>query len=126
VVTTARTAYRFLAALFVVDIALQLALAAYGAFDAHAGERAREQSAFDPHRLNGDVAILIALLLLVAAVAAKNGRWRIVLPVFVLTLVQSVLANAGTAGGVLHGLVAFVIVGAALELARGAWARQPV
>jgi hypothetical protein len=124
--TIARSAYRYLTALFVVDIALQLTLAAYGAFHAHAGEAARDQPAFDPHRLNGDIAILIALLVLVAAIVAKNGRWRIVLPVFVLMLVQSVLAHAGTIGGVLHGLVAFLIVGAALELARGAWARQPV
>jgi hypothetical protein len=124
--TGARSAYRWLTALFVADLALQLMLAAYGAFHAHAGEAARDQSAFDAHRLNGDLAILIALLLLVAAIAAKNGRWRIALPVFVLALVQSVLANAGTAGGVVHGLVAFLLVGASLELARGAWARQPI
>ena len=67
--------------------------------------------------------ILIALLLLLAAIGARLERWRIVLPVFVLALVQSVLAHAGTVGGVLHGLGAFVIVGAAVELARGAWAR---
>jgi hypothetical protein len=76
--------------------------------------------------VNGYIAILIALLLLVTAILARNNRWRIVLPVFVLALVQSVLAHAGTVGGVLHGLVAFLIVGAALELSRGAWARQPV
>jgi len=124
--TAARSAYRYLTALFAVDIALQLTLAAYGAFHAHAGEAARDQSAFDSHRVNGDISILIALLLLATAIAARNGRWRIVLPVFVLTLIQSVLAHAGTVGGVLHGLVAFLIVGAALELARGAWARAPV
>jgi len=123
---SARSAYRYLAALFVVDLALQLALAAYGAFHAHAGEPARDQSAFDPHRINGDISILIAVLLLATAIAARNGRWRVVLPVFVLALIQSVLAHAGTVGGVLHGLVAFLIVGAALELARGAWARAPV
>ena len=103
-----------------------MTLAAYGAFHAHAGEPARDQSAFDPHRVNGDIVILIALVLLVAAIAARNGNWRIVLPVFVLTLIQSVLAHAGTIGGVLHGLVAFLLVGAAIELARGAWARVPL
>ena len=72
--------------------------------------------------MNGDVVIGLALLLLVAAFASRTERWRIALPLFVLTLVQSVLAHAGTAGGVLHGLVAFLIVGAAIELARGAWA----
>jgi hypothetical protein len=119
----ARSAYRWLTALFAADVALQLALAAFGAFHAHAGAPSRDQSAFDPHRVNGYAVILIALLLLLAAIGARNGRWRIVLPVFVLTLVQSVLAHAGTVGGVLHGLVAFLIVGAAIELARGAWAR---
>jgi hypothetical protein len=120
------SAYRWLTALFAADVALQLMLAAYGVFHAHAGEAARDQSSFDAHRLNGYLAILILLLLLVAALAAKNGRWRIALPVFVLAVVQSVLAHAGTIGGVLHGLVAFLLVGAALELARGAWARQPI
>ncbi len=66
--------------------------------------------------------IVVVLLLLVAALLARNDRWRIVLPLFVLVLVQVVLAHAGTAGGVLHGLVAFLVAGAAVELARGAWA----
>jgi hypothetical protein len=117
----AASAYRWLTALFVADIALQLTLAALGVFRAGGGEPAREQSVFEPHRVNGYVAILIAFLLLWAAIAAHNERWRMVLPVAVLTLVQSVLANAGTVGGVLHGLVAFAIVAAAVELARGAW-----
>jgi hypothetical protein len=66
--------------------------------------------------------MVVVLLLLLAALAARNGRWRVVLPLFVLVLVQSVLAHAGTVGGVLHGLVAFIVAGAAVELARGAWA----
>jgi hypothetical protein len=118
----ARSAYRWLTTLFVVDIALQITLAAFGAFHAHAGEAARDQSSFDPHRANGYAAMAIALLLLLTAVVAKNGRWRPALPIFVLTVVQSLLAHAGTVGGVLHGLVAFMIVAGALELARGAWA----
>ena len=65
--------------------------------------------------------ILIALLLLVASLLAKSDRWRVALPLFVLVLIQVVLAHAGTAGGVLHGLVAFLVAGAAIELARGAW-----
>jgi hypothetical protein len=115
-----------LTALLVVDVALQIALAALGVFRAKGGgEAARDQSVFDPHRANGYVVMLIALLLLVAAVLAKNGRWRVVLPIFVLTLVQSVLAHAGTVGGFLHGLVAFLIVGGAIELARGAFRDAP-
>jgi hypothetical protein len=120
--TTAHSAYRWLTALLVVDVALQITLAALGVFRAKSGEAAREQSVFDPHRANGYVVILIVLLLLVASLLAKNGRWRVVLPLLVLVVIQVELAHAGTAGGVLHGLVAFLVVGAALELARGAWA----
>jgi hypothetical protein len=120
--TAARSAYRWLTALLLVDVALQITLAALGVFRARAGEAAKDQSVFDPHRANGYVVILLVLLLLAASLVAKNGRWRVVLPLFVLVLIQVELAHAGTAGGVLHGLVAFLVVGAALELARGAWA----
>ena len=122
-----RSAYRYLSALLVVEVALQLVLAALGAFRAEGGKPARDQSVFDPHRINGDVVIVIALLLLLSAIAARDGRWRrFPLILFVLVVIQNPLAHAGTVGGVLHGLNAFLILGLAIELARGAWARRTI
>jgi hypothetical protein len=120
-VNVARAAYRWLTLLLVVDVLLQLFLAGSGVFRSGAGKAARDSSAFDPHRVNGYVVLLLALLTLVAAAAARNGRWRFVLPFFVLALIQPVLAIKGWAGG-LHALAgALILVGAAF-IAHGAWA----
>ena len=64
--------------------------------------------------------MILALLLLAAALAARNGRWRWALPLFVLTLLQPVLAIAGAAGG-LHVLNAAVILGVGGMLTYRAW-----
>ncbi len=118
-----RGAYRYLVALLAVDVALQLTLAALGVFRADSSSKpAHELSVFDPHRLNGDIVILLALLLVVVAIAAREGRWRVALVVFVLALVQNPLAHAGTVGGAIHGLNAFVIAGFVTILAHQAWA----
>lgn len=47
-----------------------------GVFSAGQGTLARDSSAFGPHRVNGLAVRLLALLLLVAALAARNGRWK--------------------------------------------------
>jgi hypothetical protein len=59
--------------------------------------------------------MILALLLVAATLAARNGRWRWALPLFVLTLLQPVLAIAGAAGG-LHVLnaAAILIIGGML------------
>ena len=100
---TARIIYRYLTALFLADVLLQFFLAGAGVFSAGPGTAARDSSTLDPHRGNGMLVMILALLLLAAALAARNGRWRWALPLFVLTLLQPVLAIAGAAGG-LHVL----------------------
>jgi hypothetical protein len=105
----ARIAFRYLAAVFIADVLLQLFLAGAGVFSAGAGTAARESSALDPHRVNGMVVMLLALLILAVALLARNG-WRWALLLFVLTLLQPVLAIAGAAGG-LHVLNAAAILG---------------
>jgi hypothetical protein len=64
--------------------------------------------------------MILALLLLAAALAARNGRWRWALPLLVLTLLQPVLAIAGAAGS-LHVLNAAVILGIGGMLTYRAW-----
>jgi hypothetical protein len=113
----ARTIYRYLTALFIVDVLLQFFLAGTGVFSAGPGTAARESSTLDPHRANGTLVMLLALLLLIAALVARNGRWKWALPLLVLTALQPVLAIAGAAGG-LHVLnaAAILIVGSLLCL----------
>jgi len=117
---TARIIYRYLTGLFFADVLLQFFLAGAGVFSAGPGTAARDSSALDPHRMNGMVVMILALLLLITALVARNGRWKWVLPLLVLTLLQPVLAIAGAAGG-LHVLNAALILGIAGMLTYRAW-----
>jgi Family of unknown function (DUF6220) len=120
IMTTGRIIYRYLTALFVVDVLLQFFLAGEGVFSAGPGTAARDSTALDPHRFNGMIVMLVALLLLIAALVARNGRWKWALALFVLTLLQPVLAIAGAAGG-LHVLNAAAILIVGGTLAYRAW-----
>ena len=117
---TARIIYRYLPGLFLADVLLQFFLAGAGVFSAGPGTAARDSSALDPHRMNGMVVMILALLLLITALVARNGRWKWVLPLLALTLLQPVLAIAGAAGG-LHVLNAALILGIAGMLTYRAW-----
>jgi Family of unknown function (DUF6220) len=116
----ARIIYRYLTAILVADVLLQFFLAGAGVFSAGPGTAARDSAALDPHRTNGTVVMGLALLLLVAGLVARNGRWKWALALLVLTLLQPVLAIAGAAGG-LHVLGAVAILGIASLLALQAW-----
>ena len=117
---TARIIYRYLTGLFLADVLLQFFLAGAGVFSAGPGTAARDSSALDPHRMNGMVVMILALLLLITALVTRNGRWKWVLPLLALTLLQPVLAIAGAAGG-LHVLNAALILGIAGMLTYRAW-----
>jgi hypothetical protein len=116
----ARIIYRYLTALFIVDVLLQFFLAGAGVFSAGAGTAARDSSTLDPHRSNGLAVMLLALLILVAALVARDGRWKWALPLLVLTVLQPVLAIAGAAGG-LHVLNAVAILAVGSLLCYRAW-----
>lgn len=116
----ARIIYRYLTAIFLADVLLQFFLAGAGVFSAGAGTAARDSSALDPHRTNGSAVTLLALLVLVAALVARNGRWKWALALVVLGLLQPVLAIAGAAGG-LHVLGAVAILGIGSLLTLQAW-----
>ena len=120
IMRTARIIYRYLTAIVLADVLLQFFLAGAGVFSAGPGTAARDSAALDPHRSNGGLVMLLALLLLIAALAARNGRWKLALPLFLLTLLQPVLAIAGAAGG-LHVLGAVAILGLASVLTFLAW-----
>ena len=66
------------------------------------------------------IVMLVALLLLIAALVARGGRWKWALVLFVLTLLQPLLAIAGAAGG-LHVLNAAAILIVGGTLAYHAW-----
>jgi Family of unknown function (DUF6220) len=117
---TGRIIYRYLTALFVIDVLLQFFLAGAGVFSAGPGTAARDSSSLDPHRFNGMIVMLLAVALLIAAIVARNGRWKWALALLVLTLLQPVLAIAGAAGG-LHVLNAAVILVVGGALAYRAW-----
>jgi Family of unknown function (DUF6220) len=116
----ARIIYRYLTALLLADVVLQFFLAGAGVFSAGPGTAARDSSALDPHRANGSVVMVLALLVLVAALVARNGRWKWALTLVVLTALQPVLAIAGAAGG-LHVLGAVAILGIGSLLTFQAW-----
>ncbi len=116
-----QTVYRYLTLVLAVDIALQFFLAGAGVFRAHGPKPARDSSAFDPHRANGDAVMVVALLVLLTALAARNRRWRVALPLTVLAVIQTPLSISGWAGG-LHPLNGLLITALAAFLAHDAWA----
>ena len=120
---SARMIYRYLTAVVIADVLVQFFLAGAGVFSAGGGRAARESGTLDPHRANGMAVTLLALLMLVAAPGAGNSRWRWALPLFLLTLLQPVLAIAGAAGGP-HVLNAAAILGTGGALAYHAWRRD--
>jgi hypothetical protein len=66
------------------------------------------------------IIMLLAVALLIAALVARNGRWKWALALLAATLLQPVLAIAGAAGG-LHVLNAAVILIVGATLAYRAW-----
>jgi len=64
--------------------------------------------------------MILALLLLITALVARNGHWRWALPLLLLTLLQPTLAIAGAAGG-LHVLNAAFVLGIGGMLTYRAW-----
>jgi hypothetical protein len=85
-----------LSQLFLLLVVVQFFLAGLGVFRAkpHDNHKLFESSAFDPHRVVGDVTQLLALLILIAAFVAHD-RVRLSALLFVLAVIQGILANAG-------------------------------
>jgi len=98
-----------------VLIGLQFVLAGYGIFERQYHKA--DDGWFEPHQAVGYLTLLATLVLLVVAAATRQGRSAVVRAavVFVLAVLQPVLAGLGTDTnpwwGVLHALDAVVIAG---------------
>jgi Family of unknown function (DUF6220) len=113
-------ALRWGAMLFLLLGAVQIFLAGLGVFNLD-GERlgSSGESAFDPHRVNGNIMSAVALLLLILVLVARPGGRLIVLTVVLFLLMavaQPLLAEGGEhqawVGG-LHALVGIGLLGLA-------------
>ena len=123
-----RTILRYWLWLMLALVILQIGFAGYGAFDTadkvsngSVDEKAFEDS-FGLHMGFGYLVVLAGLITLLIALAARPGRQRVLhaLGIFVLLIVQVVLAWTGGAVpaifGALHPINAFLILGAVASL----------
>ena len=127
--TVAGAAYRWLIVVFVVGVVVQFFLAGAGVFGEKLGVKLDDQKSWDPNRALGFVLILGALLLLVICLLWWSERiWLLAtFLLFVLTIVQSVLANVGAHHrwvGALHPVNAIAILGLSAFLAHRVWRRD--
>jgi NAD/NADP transhydrogenase beta subunit len=120
-VSAARTAYRLLITLFVLGVVGQFYLAGAGVFRAHGPGKAVGSSTFDPHRALGNVLIILSVLVLLAALAARNGRWRFALALVVLMVVALFVAHASSWGGAFHPVIGLLIFGLSGWMADAVW-----
>ena len=127
-----RTLFRWLTTVLFVAIVVQVALAAYGAFDAvHKAEKAAVsqktiEDGFNAHVALGYVIVLVMLALLIVAAAGRLGasaiRFSAIL--VVLGILQAILGMASEstpAIGPLHGINALAIYAVSALLAHRAW-----
>jgi hypothetical protein len=120
---TTFTIAKALTALFVLGVVVNFFLAGLGTFGVkgHIDDE-KATSSFDPHRMVGSILTLISLLVLVfVAIARPGGRaLKLAGALFVLMILQNVLAATGTSTHVLgafHALNGLLILGVAGLLA---------
>jgi Family of unknown function (DUF6220) len=126
---TATLVHRVLVGLWLLGAFLAFFLAGLGLFETTTHSKLESgavkvatSSRFDPHRITGDVEILIALLILIAALVARQGRRHVGLSalLFGLMIVQALLAGAGVDNGAfwggLHPVNGLIMIGLAFAL----------
>jgi hypothetical protein len=126
-----RVAFKYLVALFVVGVVAQIGLAGVGAFHTVSknddGALVKEKAGdwFGPHAAVGYLLVLVALLLVIVALASRDGRLRRGAGLlFGLMIVQVLLAWLGDgvwALGFLHPINALAIFGVSAMLAAAEW-----
>jgi hypothetical protein len=132
-----KTAFRYLTALLFFAIVVQVGFAGYGAFNAidKADEASVTQktieNGFDPHGALGTIVVVLMLVVVLAALAARvdgtTRKW--VSGIFVLGIVQMLLAWGATNAawvGFLHGINALAIYAAVAMLAYRLWSGSRV
>ncbi len=118
----ARAAYRWLLTLFVLGVVVQFYLAGAGVFRAKGPGDMTESSAFDPHRVLGDLLVLVSLLIVIAALFIGDNRRRgMAFALLVLMVVTSFVAHAPSWGGAFHPVIGLLIAGLAGSMAGAAW-----
>ena len=130
-----RATFRYLTAVLFVAIVLQIALAAFGAFDAvHKSKHAPVahktiDNGFGPHALFGYIIIIIMLVLLIVAAAGRLGPTSVrfagglLLAGIIQAILGSISENAPGVG-VLHGINALVIFSLSGLLAHRTWTAE--
>ena len=126
-----RAAFKYLVGLFFVGVIAQIGLAGIGAFHTVSknddGPLAKEKAGdwFGPHAAVGYLLVLLSLLLLLVALAARDGRLRRgAALLFGLMIVQVLLAWLGGgvwALGFLHPINALAIFAFSGMLAASEW-----
>jgi hypothetical protein len=126
-----RAAFKYLVALFFAGVVVQVGLAGLGAFHTVSknddGPLAKEKAGdwFGAHAAVGYLLVLLSLLLLIAALAARDGRLRRGAGLlFGLMIVQVLLAWLGSgvwALGFLHPINALAIFALSAMLAAAEW-----
>lgn len=121
--------YAHLAGLFAIAVLVQVFLAGVGVFGDHAAKVANASS-FDPHRALGTVLGLVAVVLFLVALAARESRATVIeaLVLAALTLAaQPILANGGDSNkwiGGFHALDGMLILLLSVWLAGTSHRRQ--
>jgi hypothetical protein len=127
---TATLVHQYLVVLWLAGVAVTVFLAGLGIFETTRTSKLSSSSAtklvesndLDPHRVAGTLLVLLTLLVLIAAGAARANRRQIGMSAafFVLGVAQMFFAGAGSDSGAfwggLHVLNAFVLTGLAIGL----------
>ena len=118
-----QSAHRILGWIMVLGAALQFFLAGLAVFHGKVkpGDKLFKSSSFDLHRGIGDALVLVAFAILVLAFVNRE-QVRLSVVLFVLMVVQFILAGAGEsvpALGALHPLNGVAIIALAHFVARG-------
>jgi hypothetical protein len=118
----AYTAYRIGLMLFLLLGLVQIFLAGLGVFDLSGKVGAKGETAFDPHRMNGALMEVVALLLFVLVLIARPGRRPLLLSLGLLVLMVVVIPGLAALGshaawvGGLHAVVGIGLLGLASRM----------
>jgi len=132
-----RSAFRWLTAVLFTLVVVQVALAAFGGFDAvHKAKhvsisKKMIEDSFNAHGLVGTLIVLVMLILLIVAAAGRIGpqQTKFVGLIFALGVLQYILGVVSTSApvvGLLHGLNALAIFSTSGMLAHRTWTARAV
>lgn len=127
-----KTVYRYWAALVLLAILLQIGFAGYGAFfvanavDDGVVDQDKFDDGFGLHVGFGYLVVLLSLILLLIALAANVGKWRvgasgILVPLLILQVVLAWIGEAVPAIGFFHPVNALVVLGVSAWIVKTSW-----